>query len=239
MERKCEHLLSYMANMLSKADKEKFEAHMKKCDACRKEYEELNDSWEALQFDFEEQHVPTTLKADVFDFVFESEEKEQKSKGKDRMKKWGILLKRQFTPLSASLVIILFAVMAVLTYTNVQSGSQQQSQPAEIMASLNLKSADNRMLEAGGYAYVVQEDDARKLIVQVDGLPKLEGSQIYQVWLLKDGRRLNAGIFNTDESGSGVLTHTLSEKEDFDQIGITREPERDNSQPEGEKVVGS
>lgn len=77
MERKCEHLLSYMADTLKEEDRESFEAHMKKCDACRREYAELIDSWEALQFDFEEQQVPESLKADVFDFVFNDKKEEE------------------------------------------------------------------------------------------------------------------------------------------------------------------
>ncbi|GAA0447945.1 anti-sigma factor [Lentibacillus halophilus] len=242
MERKCEHLLSYMANTLSEADKNKFEAHMKNCDACRKEYEELSKPWEALQFDFKDQHVPESLKEDVFNFIFEDQEKEQKHTIKDRLKARGIQLKKQFTPLTSGLVILLFAVAAILTYVNIQSGSQQQiasSQPAKIMTSLHLTSANSQMHDADGYAYVVQQNNTKKLIVQVNGLPKLEGTETYQVWLLKDGKRLNAGIFNTNESGSGVLTHTLSQEEDFDKIGITKEPKLDNTQPEGKKVVGS
>ncbi|GAA0432943.1 anti-sigma factor [Lentibacillus halophilus] len=242
MERECENLLSYMAGTLNEIDKERFEAHLKQCEACMKEYEELSDSWEALQFDFEEQEVPETLKAEVFDFVFGEEQKEEKTTIKDRLKVWGVSLKKQFTPLSASLVIILFAITSVLTYTNVQSANEQPTtpnQPAEIMDSLNLTSANGQMSNAGGYAYIVQEEKTKKLVVHVNGLPKLKGSQIYQVWLLKDGERLNAGIFNTNESGSGVLTYALSEKEVFDQIGITVEPDRDNTEPEGKKVVGS
>ncbi|GAB4074559.1 hypothetical protein GCM10028778_20620 [Barrientosiimonas marina] len=103
------------------------------------------------------------------------------------------------------------------------------------MTSLHLRPANSQMHETDGYAYVVQHNNTKKLIVQVDGLPKLEGTETYQVWLLKDGKRLNAGIFNTDESGSGALTHMLSQDEDFDQTGITKDPKLDDTQPEGKK----
>ncbi|APC49516.1 hypothetical protein BME96_15520 [Virgibacillus halodenitrificans] len=242
MERKCEHLLSYMADTLKEEDRESFEAHMKKCDACRKEYAELIDSWEALQFDFEEQQVPESLKADVFDFVFNDKEEEKNRNLIDKIRDWGILLRNQFTPLSASLVFTLVIATAILMFINGQSGNVEQmagNQQAEIMTSLNLKSANDELQGAGGYAYVVQQDNSKKLVVQVDGLPKLAGSHTYQVWLLKDGERLNAGIFNTDDSGAGILTYTLPADEDFDQIGITREPALDNTQPEGQKVMGS
>ncbi|MFD1038442.1 anti-sigma factor domain-containing protein [Virgibacillus byunsanensis] len=243
MERECEHLLSYMAGTLDDIDKEKFETHLNQCGACRKECEELTDSWEALQFDFEEQEVPESLKAEVFDFVFGEEQKEENPPVKDRIKAWGFLLKKQFSPLSAGLVAILFAITATLTYTNVQSANNQPStpnQPAEIMTSLNLTSSNDTMRDAGGYAYVVKDNQVKKLVVHVNGLPKLKGSEIYQVWMLKDGKRTNAGMFNTNDSGSGVLTYTLSDDEDdFENIGITMEPDQNNTQPEGKKVVGS
>ncbi|TMN23864.1 anti-sigma factor [Lentibacillus cibarius] len=243
MERECEHLLSYMAGTLDDIDKAKFERHLEQCEVCRKEYEDLTDSWEALQFDFEEQEVPESLKAEVFDFVFRDEQKEGNPSVKDRIKAWGILLKKQFTPLSAGLVAILFAITAALTYTNVQSAANQPStikQPAEIIASLNLTSANEAMRDAGGYAYVVKDNQVKKLVVHVNGMPKLKGSKIYQVWMLKGGKRTNAGMFNTNDSGSGVLTYTLSDDEDdFENIGITMEPSQNNTQPQGEKVIGS
>ncbi len=242
MEKECEYLLSYISNTLSESDKEIFEVHMQTCDSCREDYKELSESWEALQFDFEDQDVPKSLKKEVFSFIFMDDDKEQKLSVTDKLVAWKNDLKSQFRPLTSSLIIMLLIVTTILMYVNSWSGNEVQdasSRQAEIITSLQLKTDDAQMNEASGYAYVVQQDDAKKLIIQVDGLPKLEGTETYQVWLLKDSQRLNAGIFNTNETGSGVLVHTLPKEESFDQIGITKEPKLNNTQPEGIKMVGS
>lgn len=242
MEKECEYLLSYIANTLSESDKEIFEVHMQTCDSCREDYKELSESWEVLQFDFEDQDVPKSLKEEVFSFIFKDDDKEQKLSVTDKLVAWRSGLKSQFRPLTSSLIIMLLIVTSILTYVNSRSGNEVQdtsSQQAEIITSLHLKTANVQLNEASGYAYIVQQDDTKKLIIQVDGLPKLEGTETYQVWLLKDSHRLNAGIFNTNETGSGMLVHSLSKEESFDQIGITKEPELNNTQPEGIKIVGS
>lgn len=240
MERECEHLLSYMADTFDQTSKRKFEAHLNHCDTCQKEYHALLVSWNALQFDFVEQDIPQSLKADVFDFVFKNDKKAEKQVGKNSIKKWGLMIKKQFTPLSTVLVVIMLAVTAVLTYTTVQTPSQRSPvQPAEILATINLTSATEQFHEAGGYAYVVKQAHKKTLVVHVQGLPKLEGSKTYQVWLLKDGKRQNAGMFNTNETGAGVLAYEIPEDHSFDKIGITMEPDHNNVQPEGKKVVGS
>jgi Anti-sigma-K factor rskA len=85
----------------------------------------------------------------------------------------------------------------------------------------------------------LQQGEDKRLVVQVNNLPRLEGSEVYQVWILKNGNRENAGIFKPDESGAGVLTYQLAQNSDFDQIGITVEPDQYSTQPRGKKIMGS
>lgn len=239
MKRECDHLLSYVANTLDATEQKKFKEHLNHCDECVKEYEQIMETWDELQFDFEEQEVPGSLKNEVLEFVFE-----QNRKGKDdtiinKLKEWTYTIKRQFTPLSTSLILVMLAMAFILTFQSNSLQTDGISNPIEIKSSMGLTSANQSISNANGNAYIVQQGDEDKLVIQVNDLPRLEGSNVYQVWLLKDGERQNAGIFKTDELGSGVLTYHLPDGHSFDKIGITMEPDQHSTEPKGEKIIGS
>ncbi|MDM5186781.1 anti-sigma factor [Bacillus sp. DX4.1] len=244
MERNCNHLLSYITNELSVDDQKDFKDHLKNCPKCDKDYIQIKEAWEALQFDFEETEVPESLKSEVLDFVFAPQQKEPDS-FVSNLKKWLTYFKQQFTPLATVLVLILLITTTIFTIANIQmsnqtlTGKELNSQPVEILSTLSLTSVDQNRLEANGHAFIVQQGDEKKLVVQVNNLQKAEGEKVYQVWLLNNGVRKNAGIFKPNNYGSGILTFELQENETFDNIGITLEPDQNSVQPRGEKIVGT
>ncbi|WP_231574956.1 anti-sigma factor [Bacillus sp. B-jedd] len=217
-----------------------FESHMKNCARCKEEYNELIQAWHALPFDYTEIEAPESLKDEVLGFVF-NRETEGNTKGlRVGLSKFAMMLKSQFTPVSTCIV-------AMLLITNIGLGimygqnldRQGKNMPIEIVASIPIKAVDQSTPATNGVAYISQKGSTKNLVVQVNGLPGVEGSQVYQVWLLKNGVRENGGIFKPDENGSGILTYHLAEGQSFDQIGITVEPDANSSQPRGEKIAGT
>ncbi|ASK61131.1 hypothetical protein CFK37_02440 [Virgibacillus phasianinus] len=242
MGRECEHLLYYIANTLDETERNSFKRHLNHCEECRKEYQQLMETWEELQFDFEEQEVPQSLKAEVLDYVFENDNQTTDLTMKDKLKRWGLFLKRQFTPLTTTIVLVMLVVISGLTFVSIQSNNQlanETNNPIAILSSMTLTATDENSSNATGNAFIVKEGEERKLVIQVNDLPKPEGDKVYQVWLLENGERQNAGIFTTNESGSGILTYQLSNEQSFDKIGITMEPDQSSTQPKGKKVIGS
>ncbi|MEB3100594.1 anti-sigma factor [Ferviditalea candida] len=68
----------------------------------------------------------------------------------------------------------------------------------------------------------------------------IKGDEAYQVWLIKDGIRHNAGTLRADHQGNGVLTYRLNgDDKAFDAIGITLEPDSHGTRPRGKKVLGT
>ncbi|WP_161601531.1 anti-sigma factor [Paenibacillus luteus] len=88
---------------------------------------------------------------------------------------------------------------------------------------------------AQGLATIVIDDKGMHLIVQAENLPKLTKDEAFQVWLLKEGKPVNAGTFLTQE-GTGALYYTFAPDE-YDQIAITHEPDAKGLQPRGEIVL--
>ncbi|MFB5283201.1 anti-sigma factor domain-containing protein [Peribacillus sp. Hz7] len=217
-----------------------FVEHLKDCTECKKEYQELSQVWHALPFDYTEIEVPESLKGEVLGFVFDHERKSGTEPFMAKMSKLVMMLKSQFTPVSTSIVAVLLLAIIGLGIANVQEKNRHaENIPIEILTAIPLKAANQSHPGTNGIAYIVQQESEKNLVVQVHELPGVEGSQVYQVWLLKNGTRENGGIFKPDENGSGILTYQLAEGQTFDQIGITVEPDANGSQPRGEKIAGS
>ena len=90
---------------------------------------------------------------------------------------------------------------------------------------------------ASGMLVISQDGEYGTLIV--DGLPNLDESQQYQLWLIQDDQRTNGGVFSVSEEGYGTLSvespkHLIS----YSQFGITVEPAGGSPGPTGEKVLG-
>ncbi|MEV5025796.1 anti-sigma factor [Paenibacillus sp. LPE1-1-1.1] len=88
---------------------------------------------------------------------------------------------------------------------------------------------------AQGLATIVIDAKGMHLIVQAENLPKLTNDEAFQVWLLKEGKPVNADTFLTND-GTGALYYTFA-PDQYDQIAITHEPDTKGLQPRGEIVL--
>ncbi|GIV98455.1 MAG: hypothetical protein KatS3mg057_3112 [Herpetosiphonaceae bacterium] len=82
--------------------------------------------------------------------------------------------------------------------------------------------------------------DAGALGLYVDKLPPLPPDQVYQIWLIRDGKRVSGGTFSVDQRGRAWLIVQPEEPLDsFDAVGITAEPEPGSPGPTGPKYLGN
>lgn len=98
-------------------------------------------------------------------------------------------------------------------------------------------SATDAAPEATGFVLVSADGEEGAIVV--DGLPQLDESQEYQLWLFRDGERTSGALFSTDEStyGGTRIRAPLSLME-YSSVGITIEPAGGSPQPTGERVLG-
>ncbi|MDM5219484.1 anti-sigma factor [Peribacillus sp. NJ11] len=239
MNTECANLLSFLSGELGEKEKKAFAEHLIQCSECTKDYEQMTEAWNSLKWDFEEMEPSSSLKSEVMNFVFEPNDQVPVRKEKN----WSSFFFRQFTPVTSGLLLATLVLAFVLLYSNIQLKKELAAinLPMEVKTSLSLQPADKTAVKMNtdGEAYILQQGEDRRLIVQIQNLPSLKESEVYQVWLLKDGKRTNAGTFKPDETGTGSLTYKLSINDQFNQIGITREPDSNSTKPRGEKIVGS
>lgn len=239
MNTECANLLSFLSGELGEKEKKAFAEHIIQCSECTREYGQMTEAWNSLKWDFKEIEPSSSLKSEVMNFVFETDDEIPVRKEKN----WSSFFFKQFTPVTSGLLLAALVLVSVLLYSNIQLKKELAAinLPMEVKTSLSLQPADKTAVKMNtdGEAYILQQGEDRRLIVQIQNLPSLKESEVYQVWLLKDGKRTNAGTFKPDETGTGSLTYKLSINDQFNQIGITREPDSNSTKPRGEKIVGS
>lgn len=74
--------------------------------------------------------------------------------------------------------------------------------------------------------------------LHVTGLPALDRDLIYQLWLVRDGEAISMGLFEVDETGTGILLFEAPEPiENYDAIGVSIEPAPGSKDPTTPHVV--
>lgn len=254
----CKDLLPYLVGELSNQGRNEFEKHLKECSICLDELQELQPIWESLPLSIEEIDPPVDLKAEVFSSIFldqtsdkttvhikqEEENQEQLStvNGPDGESRWRLLFRSGM----GKVAVILLILLASGTWSNIQLRGQlvaleeELKAPTQIVQAYAMAAADSDMQNTSGSALILQNGNQKRLVVYMDGLPSTKGEEAYQVWLVHEGKRHNAGTFRVDETGRGVSTYYFDDPNmQFDSIGITIEPDPYGDQPRGKKVSGT
>lgn len=239
MKIECDNLLSFLSDELEGKEKKAFAEHLIHCSECAREYDHMTEAWNSLKWDFEEMTPPVSLKSEVINFVFERNHEKPVRK----VKQWSSFFSRQFTPITSGLFLATLVLAIILFYSNVQLKKELQATdlPVKVETAFILQPADKAAvnMNTAGAAYILEQGHEKSLVVQIRNLPALQESEVYQVWLLNNGKRTNGGTFKPDEAGTGSLTYELPANNQFNQIGITKEPDPNGTQPRGVKIVGS
>ncbi|ANF95421.1 anti-sigma factor domain-containing protein [Paenibacillus bovis] len=90
---------------------------------------------------------------------------------------------------------------------------------------------------AQGLATIVIDAKGTHLLVQADNLPKLQGKEAFQVWLIKGDVKQSAGTFWASD-GKGAMYYTFK-PEGYDTVAITLEPDEKGSQPRGPVILAA
>jgi len=92
--------------------------------------------------------------------------------------------------------------------------------------------------QAAGKLVISMDGEYGTLVV--DGLPPLDVSHQYQLWLIRDGQRTSGGVLTVNAHGYGVLEISAPEPlAHYRSFGVTVEPAGGSTGPTGEKVLGA
>ncbi|WP_185971077.1 anti-sigma factor [Alkalicoccobacillus porphyridii] len=264
---KCIQLLDYFNGHLSKSEEEEFELHLLDCEECQEQLQELYEFNDQVADIPTDATPPAGMKDRILTSVFEedttSDSKVTPITKPDPVP--FVNKKNKLMPWLAATAAVLAAAIGTNIYTYNQLNETQSqltiieterdiinheleryvnaepdpSTPSgieQVITSTSLLSLENED-EHLGQASIVQQEDGYKLIVQVEQLPELTDSEVYQIWLFQEETPLPAGSFVTNAAGEGAIIYDLDSDtniEDlFEAIAISLEPQPDNQEPEG------
>ena len=85
---------------------------------------------------------------------------------------------------------------------------------------------------------IAVSDTGQAAVLLALDLPPLPLDKVYQVWLIKGGRRYDGGVFTVDSNGYGQsIIQLFAPLGYFDAIGITVEPSGGSPGPTGDNIL--
>jgi len=229
---------AYALDCLDEEEAFQVETHLTVCAVCRAELAAYKATADQLGCVAPQVEPPSRLKASILRRVAEPQAgraaaPRQKIGAPEfwvRLYRWTMNTGPIWVGVSVLLLIALTASNVVL-YQQIQS--QKQSSEFHLVALKGTTNAPN----ASGIMVISQEGLAGTVIV--DGLPPLKMAQQYQLWLMKDGKRVSGGLFYVGQNGYGILAvQSPGSLLNFSSFGITIEPVGGSPGPTGEKVLG-
>lgn len=243
MSQKCELVLDYFNGHLTQTEREEFEQHLATCPGCQEELMELQDLLGDVALVSEQASPPPEMKKRILDNVFAEDVKLDKATVTPIASKKEVVE----TPIVKSTVsgkpwlTTLLAASLLLSlvgngYLMMQNDEGTESVTEELKQPDNVVTLQPSDAAGSGFAALFQQEQALSVMIQTQDLPELNGNEVYQVWLLKDGAPIPAGDFTIDNQGKGYVFHNIEQTsaEDWDTIAITLEPQSGNALPEGE-----
>jgi anti-sigma-K factor RskA len=228
-------LPAYALDCLDEAEKQMVADHLKNCADCSQELRTYLRVTDQLALGVKDNAPPVRLKDHIISQVVRG--KGQKLADQpDVWWNWISQALQRIVPVwgLASLVLVM-----VLGARNLMLQHQLDAIELEMQSSLmtiRLTGAE-RSPEATGMLVISRDGEYGTLVV--DGLPLLEPSQEYQIWLIKDGVRTSGGVFSVGEGGYGALRISSAEPlSNYSAFGITIEPAGGSAAPTGAKVLG-
>ena len=155
-------------------------------------------------------------------------------------KKKGI---RSQIPLIIMAAILLLSLIGNgMQYFNHKSSTKQNTAMInkDKSHSMSLKPMTKSKDETNGHAYVSNNKDNSKLMVEANNIKSTKGNEVYQVWVIKNDKpHAAATLATTNNKGMAVadLSHMNIDKEDT--IALTLEPSPNNDKPKGQMIMAS
>ncbi|UOQ44440.1 anti-sigma factor [Halobacillus salinarum] len=260
MRNECDKIIDYFNDQLTEEEKKEFERHLENCEECQAELEELTMLTDDLPFASEPVDPPKDMKDRVLEAVFAEEQLDsEESSDLEAPDKTIVDLdshneesrepgKAHPTPhpwiirgLVAALTLSLLGNVVTLLNQDetTEQGQQQQDITDEVAERVQLKGTS---VQANATAALIQQDNKNLLTLQAEGLDQLQGSEVYQVWLIKGEKPYRAGTFVANQDGEGAVAYSLEdlpEDVDWDSVAISREPDATSETPQGEVIMSS
>ena len=250
----------YALGALDGEDRQRFEAHLRSCEACQKQLAEMQSLGALLGMTPPEVAPPPSVKARLMDNIH-SENAEQETQGEQPRRaparkhaRWGLRFSLGFALATVVLALVCSWLWKMDTQHELQlsqTTAQLKKAQAEVQSTHTAMQAMTQVMSAPdtvqvslahqtgtppGTAHVYY--NARMGIVIYTGvISPAPSDKGYQLWLVPDtGAPVSAGMVEADQEKGAAVAH-LPQGLAAKAFAVTLEPKGGQPQPTGPKVL--
>lgn len=245
----------YVLDGLTDEERRTFEAHLETCEQCQSEVNSLQPVQDWLLYDFEPADPPAGMKGRILSHVFAEASSQQPLQRQDAAspsddgtmpfkvaaetgdrpdlvsptrRRRGV---NSWLAAAAAAAVVLVGV-GTWAVSNRPGPLGPTTRSAQLVSTAKFPSSSAR-------AYVSSGQDGNRLFIKFSGLQAVQGTQVYQVWLLNKGQPpVSMGVFTPSASGAAVFAGLLPSGT-YTAVGITLEPKAVDKTPQGPLVMSA
>ena len=228
-------LAGYALDILDEDEARQIDAHLQTCSVCQAELRSYQMVVTELPLAAVETAPPPLLKDKIMQRARETTAASQPKTDAG----WWERLKESLAWRNPTWGVVSLALIILLGVSNIflwqRLSSVENDHPSQL-ATVPLVGSE-AVPSATGMLVISADGEHGTLVV--DGLPPLDASKQYQLWLIQDGQRTSGGVFSVDSEGYG--SHWITSPKplvSYQSVGITVEPAGGSQAPTGERVLG-
>ncbi len=225
---------AYALDSLNPKERQQVAEHLKRCESCQSEVQAYRQVVDQLALAVPGKAPSAELKQKILRSL---REKRLPATARRPASAWKALLTRLQTTSPAWAFASLFLII-ILSASNLWMWQRLNNLEAVAQAGFRVVAlvGSNKTPQASGMLVLSHDGDMGTLVV--DGLPALDPLHQYQVWLIRDGKWTNGGVFSVSNEGYEAM-RVFSDQplRLFPAFEITVEPAGGSPAPTGEKVL--
>ncbi len=228
-----DNIPAYALGILEETERAEVTLHLESCPACREELRSYMAVVDQLPMAVPQRTPPRRLRAAILQAAVSQAEAPPRRRS-------GLLawFARPINPLVGLIGLVLIVLLAgfnLYQWQQAQHTTDTSKFSEFSLVAMTPPASNNK--NATGILVINEEGTLGTLVV--NGLNKLDPSQQYQMWLIKDGIRTSGGVFSVFGSGYGYLyIRSPQPLGSYTSFGVTIEPKGGSPGPTGDKVLG-
>lgn len=248
-----EHFPDYILQALHAEDIAAIAAHLRTCLDCQKKlliYENLFINIATSPAKYE---IPEKVWSNIYRVIENDLPQKSKEPFLEKVASFFLHLPQWIIPLSAAAIAVFTTLYlwildmqkkSMLLQSQIYHLQEEQQKQRWVSSFLTtpemqrvLLKGEARASEATG-TILIQPQEVYAILI-VKNLPPLPLNRVYQLWLIRDKKRENGGVFRVDTSGTAfIILHAPSPLLSYNAFGITEEPDGGSEGPTSPRVLG-
>lgn len=218
---------AFALDAITPQERQEAEAHLAECPRCTKLYHELRAVVDLLPLSVPQINPPASMEERLFTAIREESQQGRATRagagrgrqGGRRQTGW----QRATMPLLAAAAVLFFVLFGATLAWNISLQRQltilQQEQPAPQIIALQ-----GRGTGQGANGELIYYPQQNITVLIMHNLPQLQGSHVYQGWLLRGKQPGSIGLLNVQDDTASITFQGNARAQGYDATAVSVEP---------------